>query len=145
MDAAPATALDVLLEVRVLRFWSAPIHRRWGIFRVGTNYSPSHVSCNDAEKMRCREEHYRSDCTCPGSFSSSNAGLAAAELVFSMAYLEFLNDWQGRVDGQATARLRYRYRDAGAPKRCPAPVALASQRSLSVRSWVGKEIYNYAN
>jgi hypothetical protein len=32
-------------------FWSATIHRRFGIFRLGTNYSLSNVSCGDAEKV----------------------------------------------------------------------------------------------
>jgi hypothetical protein len=32
-------------------FGSATIHRRFGIFRLGTNYSLSNVSCGDAEKV----------------------------------------------------------------------------------------------
>jgi hypothetical protein len=32
-------------------FASATIHRRFGIFRLGTNYSLSNVSCDDAEKV----------------------------------------------------------------------------------------------
>jgi hypothetical protein len=32
-------------------FWSATIHRRFGIFRLGANYSLSNVSCGDAEKV----------------------------------------------------------------------------------------------
>jgi hypothetical protein len=32
-------------------FGSATIHRRFGIFRLGANYSLSNVSCGDAEKV----------------------------------------------------------------------------------------------
>jgi hypothetical protein len=42
--------------VRVLHFWSATIHRRFGIFRLGANYSLSNVSCGDAEKVLRTEE-----------------------------------------------------------------------------------------
>jgi hypothetical protein len=37
-------------------FGSATIHRRFGIFRLGTNYSLSNVSCGDAEKVLRTEE-----------------------------------------------------------------------------------------
>jgi hypothetical protein len=40
-----------VLKFEFCTFWSATIHRRFGIFRLGANYSLSNVSCGDAEKV----------------------------------------------------------------------------------------------
>jgi hypothetical protein len=61
-------------------FWSATIHRRFGIFRLGANYSLSNVSCGDAEKVLRTGEQSGDKSPQSKKMQNSNLGSSRKEL-----------------------------------------------------------------